>query len=168
MPSTRFVVLNAGSARFECTFGRGCDGICCRKVRSPVPPGDARQIDAVLADVLPLLRKEARKVVEQKGYLSGHRKYGQPLLRMVREWCVFFNQGCVLQKIGEARGSKFAYKPTVCALFPLFRRADGNWSIRQKGNPGETWDLFCLAGSPEAPLAASTMKEEFAIAARLR
>ena len=134
---------------------------------APISLDDARQFDAVLPEILPLLRKEARRVVEREG---SHRrtKYGQPMLRMAREWCVFFHEGCVLHKIGEARGSKFFYKPLVCAVFPLFRRRNGNWHIRQKGNPGETWDLFCLTPSAETPLAVETMREEFALAAQIR
>lgn len=167
MPSHNLVVLNAGSARFECNFGRGCDGICCRNGRPPISPTEAQRIDAAFPAVLALLRQEARTVVERQGYLSRRKKGGQPMLRVVRGWCVFFHEGCVLHKIGEARGNKFAYKPYLCAMFPLNRRKDGNWYVRQKGYDGEIWDLFCLTPDPKKPLAVETLPEELTLAARM-
>jgi hypothetical protein len=167
MSKSQLVVLNAGTARFECTFGRGCDGICCQRVQPPLTPEDSLQIDSLFPGILPLLRAEARKAIERIGYRTRRLKFGQPILRMVGGWCVFFNEGCVLHKIGEARGSRFAYKPVVCAIFPLFRR-NANWHIRQKGYSGDNWDLPCLEPTPETPLAVETMQEEFALAARAR
>ena len=62
--------------------------------------------------------------------------------------------GCVLQKIGEARGSKFAYKPAYMRVIPV-------------GTQGETWDLFCLAPNAETPPAMETLRDEFSLAARI-
>jgi hypothetical protein len=161
MPASPLVVLNADSARFECTFGRGCEGICCRDGRPPISAHDVQQIDATFPDVLPLLRSEARRVLKRRGYLAGN------VLRVVRGWCIFFNAGCALQRVGEARGSRFAHKPLVCALFPLAPGADGNWYVRQKGYRGEQWDLACLDPGPDARPAAETLKDELALAARI-
>ena len=163
MPPNPFVVLNAGSARFECTYGRGCDGVCCREGRPPVSADDARQIDRALPDALPLMRREARRVLEHRGYVS------RGSLRVVRGWCIFFHDGCILHQIGESRGGKFAHKPLACALFPLTRRSDGRWYVRQKGthSPKETWDLFCLAPTAGTPLAVENLKDELALAARI-
>ena len=105
--------------------------------------------------------------MERKGYGSGRGHYGQPVLRTAGGWCVFFNEGCVLHKIGEARGNKFAYKPIACAVFPLVRQR-GIWHIRQRGYLGETWDLSCLVPTAEKPLAVETLREELAVAARVR
>jgi hypothetical protein len=167
MPSNPFVVLNAASARFECTFGRGCEGVCCRNGRPPVYPGEVQRIGSLFPAALHLLRPEARKVVERHGFLSRRRKCGQPMLRVAAGWCVFFHHGCVLHRIGESRGNRFAYKPCVCAFFPLDRRKDGQWYIRQKGYQGEIWDLACLTPGPDTPLAVNTLQEEIALASHL-
>jgi hypothetical protein len=122
------------------------------------------RIKSVLPAALSLLRPVARKVVERDGYLSRRKKCGQPMLRVAGGWCVFFHNGCVLQEIGEAEGNKFAYKPCICALFPLERRIDGKWYVRQEGYEGEIWDLFCLTPGPQTPLAVEALKEEIALA----
>src|SRR5262249_11085517 len=97
-------VINLSEARFECIFGRGCDGICCHNGRPPVYPEEIERIDDNLSKLLPELRPEARAVVERKGYLSRRKKLGLPMLRVVDGWCVFFHQGCVLHKVGAREG----------------------------------------------------------------
>ncbi len=160
-------ILNLREARFECTFGRGCDGICCRNGRPPLYPEEAARIDARLTDLLPRLRPEARNLVEKSGYLSRRRKAGgYPALRVVDGWCVFFNCGCVLHRLGTEEGDKMRYKPAACALFPLDRDRRGRWYIRQWGFRGERWDLFCLDPSASSVAAADSLREEIALAAR--
>ncbi len=66
------------------------------------------------------------------------------MLRVVDGWCVFFNKGCVLHKLGVQDGDAYQYKPAVCALFPLEHDKNGEWYIRQWGFGQEDWDLFCL------------------------
>ena len=56
--------------------------------------------------VLPHLRPEARKVVEAEGFLSKRTKLKHPMLRVVGGWCVMFNGGCVLHKVGAAEGER--------------------------------------------------------------
>lgn len=168
MPSNLFVIQNAESARFECSFGRGCEGICCRNGRPAIGPEDARRIDRALPAVLPLLRPESRKLVERAGYLSRRHKSGMPMLRVARGWCVFFNDGCALHKAGEAIGNKLAFKPYLCALFPLSRQVESDWYVRQKGYRNEIWDLPCLEPGPNTPMAVDTLQGEIALAARLR
>jgi hypothetical protein len=159
-------ILNLAEARYECTYGRGCDGICCREGRPPVYPEEAARIDANLEKFLPLLRTEAQSVVRKKGYLSRRIRAGQPTLRNAGGWCVFFNDGCVLHKVGEDEGDKFRYKPCICALFPIQADEHGNWFIRQKGYKGEKWDLFCLDPAASPKPAAESLKEELALAQR--
>jgi hypothetical protein len=154
------VVLNLDQARFECTFGRGCDGICCRNGRPPIYPEESERIDGRLDRILPELRPEARAVVEIEGYTSRRRKVGQPTARIVGGWCVFFNQGCVLHRIGAAEGDAFRYKPFVCAVFPLAPVTNDHWYVRQKGYRGEIWDLFCLDPAQSAPPAARELAGE--------
>src|SRR5262245_27810191 len=69
-------VLNLSEAKFECTFGRGCDGICCRNGRPCVYPEEVERLGANLGKFLPELRPEARVVVEHQGFLSRRRKLG--------------------------------------------------------------------------------------------
>jgi hypothetical protein len=163
---TPLEVLNLAETTYECIYGRGCDGICCQNGRPPVKPEEAKRIDKVLKRALAELRPEARAVVEREGYVSKRVKAGSPMLRVVDGWCVFFNQGCVLHKIGAAEGDKFRYKPAPCSLFPLEHDDHGKWYVRQHGYKGEQWDLFCLAPGASAVPAAESLKEEIALAER--
>lgn len=159
-------ILNLAEARFECTYGRGCEGICCREGRPPVYPEETERIDAHLHEFLPALRPEARAIVERKGYLTRRRRLGQPLIRVANGWCVFFNQGCVLHRAGSAEGDKFRYKPALCALFPLQMDARDRWYVRQKGFKGEKWNLFCLDPRENRAPAAQSLRDEIALARR--
>jgi hypothetical protein len=157
-------VLNLAEARFECTFGRGCDGVCCRNGRPLIYPDEANRIDAKLPEVLPLLRSEARRVVEKDGYVSRRRKRGNPVARVTRGWCVFFNRGCVLQTLGAGMGNNL--KPAACALFPLDRDQRNRWYVRQWGYRGEAWNLFCLDPQASGTPAAESLRDEIALAGR--
>jgi hypothetical protein len=161
-----FTVVNAEQATFECIFGRGCDGICCRNGRPPVYAEEAKQIEDNLDKFLPAMRPEASEAVRQGGFLSRRRKAGQPMLRVVQGWCIFFNRGCVLHKVGAAEGDKFRYKPAVCSLFPLSKDEHDRWYVRQKGLNGEIWDLFCLNPQSSTMRAAESMRDEIALAQR--
>jgi hypothetical protein len=159
-------VLNLTEAKFECIFGRGCEGICCQNGRPSIDPDEAARIDANLARFLPHLRPEARAVVEAEGYVSRRKKLGHPMLRVVQGWCIFFNEGCVLHKVGAAEGDKYRYKPSLCALFPLSKNEKDEWYVRQHGVQGEVWDLFCLDPKATTVPAAQSLKEEIKLAAR--
>ena len=137
-------ILNLPETRFECTYGRGCEGTCCREGRPRLYPEEIERIDANLHKFLPLLRRVARGVVKRVGYVSRRRLPGHAMARNAGGWCVFFNQGCVLHKAGADEGDKLLYKPAVCALFPIQADDDGNWYVRQHGYKKEKWDLFCL------------------------
>jgi hypothetical protein len=156
-------VINLDTARFECTFGRGCDGICCREGRPMLYPEEVERLDATVAKFAPLLRPKARAVLEKQGYLSRRIRLGLPTVRVVGGWCLFFNQGCVLHQLGADEGDRYKYKPAACALFPLARDEDDRWYIRQHGYKGERWDLFCLAGTCATP-AARSLQTELALA----
>jgi hypothetical protein len=160
------VVLNADTATFDCVFGRGCDGVCCRNGRPSVGPGEQEAIRAVLPRALPLLRPSARAVVEAGGFLSNRTKLGNPMLRVEGGWCVLFNGGCVLHTIGAEDGDPYRYKPTQCALFPLERGDGDSWYVRQWGYEGERWDLFCLNPRQSDRPAVEGLAPELALAAR--
>jgi hypothetical protein len=157
-------VINLEDAKFECIFGRGCDGICCKEGRPLFYPEEIERVDLNLDKFLPHLRPEARALVEKQGYLSGRFKLGHPMLRVQGGWCVFFNQGCVLHKVGEAEGDKYRYKPVACALFPLAKDEHDNWYIRQKGYKSEKWDLFCLDPQNSPVPATESLKAEMELA----
>jgi hypothetical protein len=159
-------VVNLSTATFECIFGRGCDGICCQNGRPGLYPDEDDRIGENLHKFVPELRPEARTHVEKMGYLSNRRRLGRPMLRVVNGWCVFFNQGCVLHKVGAAEGDKYRYKPAECALFPLARNANGDWYVRQIAVEDEKWDLFCLNRDTSSMPAAESLHEEMALAAR--
>lgn len=89
------------------------------------------------------------------------------MLRVIDGWCVFFNQGCVLHKLGAADGEAYRYKPTVCALFPLEHDLEGHWYIRQWGFGQEDWDLFCLNPKNSRRPAADALNVEMKLAERL-
>jgi Fe-S-cluster containining protein len=160
------VVANAETATFDCIFGRGCEGICCQNGRPSVSPAEEAAIQTVLPRVLPLLTPAARKVIEENGFLSKRKKLGQPMVRVVGGWCVFFNAGCVLHKVGGEDGDSYQYKPTQCALFPL-DHDKGTWYVRQWGLEGEQWDLFCLNPKLSNRPAVESLAPELALAATL-
>jgi hypothetical protein len=158
-------IVNLSEAKYECIFGRGCDGICCKNGRPPVYPDEAERLDANLDKFKEHMRPEAVRVLDHQGYLSQRRKVGLPMMRVVGGWCIFFNQGCVLHKVGAAEGDKYRYKPAPCALFPLSRDDNDEWYIRQKGYKKEDWNLFCLDPDASPVPAAESLQEEIALAA---
>jgi Fe-S-cluster containining protein len=162
---TSLPVLNLAEARYECSFGRGCDGICCQNGRPGVYPEEIERLNANLAKFLPELRPEARAVVEKQGYISARRRLGLPMLRVQGGWCIFFNKGCALHKVGAAEGDAYRYKPAACALFPLARDEHDRWYVRQKGLKNERWDLFCLDPDSSPRSAVETLQAEVALAA---
>jgi hypothetical protein len=165
---TSLPVVNLAEARFECIYGRGCEGLCCQNSRPPIRAEEEALLDANLGKFLPHLRPEARALVEREGYVSRRRKAGLPMLRVLNSWCVFFHQGCVLHKVGAEEGDAYRYKPAPCSLFPLERNEDGTWYVRQKGYAGEQWDLFCLDPAASDRPAAESLTVELELAARAR
>ena len=152
-------IVNLAEAKYECTFGRGCEGICCKNGRPPVYSEEAELLDANLDKFKEHMRPEAVAVLEERGYLSQRKKSGLPMMRVVGGWCIFFNQGCVLHKVGAAEGDKYCYKPASCALFPLSRDDQDQWYIRQRGYKKEDWNLFCLDPDTSSVPAAQTLRE---------
>jgi hypothetical protein len=161
------VVVANPTATFDCIFGRGCEGICCQNGRPSLSTEEQAVIQAVLPRVLPLLRPEARRLIETEGFVSRRQKVGQPMVRVVGGWCVFFHHGCTLHQLGAADGDALQYKPTQCALFPLEKGEDGRWFIRQWGYENEQWDLFCLNPKQTRRLAVESLGPELALAAQL-
>ncbi len=157
-------VINLAEATYECVYGRGCDGVCCRNGRPGLYPDEVERLEAALHLILPELRPAAADLVRDQGYLSRRRRHGLPLVRVVDGWCVFFHQGCVLHKLGAAEGDKYRYKPAVCALFPLARDEQDRWYVRQKGYKGEPWDLFCLDPAASPTPAAVSLADEMRLA----
>lgn len=161
-------IVNLETATFECTFGRGCEGTCCKNSRPGLHPHERQRIDDNLYKFLPHLRPAARAEIERRGYLTRRTRNGLPLVGVKDGWCLFFHQGCVLHQVGAAEGDKFRYKPLCCSLFPLLRDFDGQWYIRQSNEPWEEWkDLFCLDPCNSSTPAAVSLCEEIAHAAKI-
>ena len=163
--SLSLAIVNAETATFDCSFGRGCEGICCKNGRPSVSPEEIAQIEDHLPKFLPHLRPEARKLIEAQGFISKRTKLGRPMLRVSESWCVFFNKGCVLHKVGIEDGDAYQYKPVQCALFPLEKDAgSGEWYIRQWEYGDEDWDLFCLNPKNSKRKASESLASEIALA----
>lgn len=161
-------LLNAATATFECTYGRGCPGLCCTNGRPGLRPEERRRIEQRLDDLLSLFSPRARKIVEEHGIVTRRTRHGLPLAPVVDGWCVFFNGGCVLHKLGAREGDPLKYKPVQCALFPLLWDEKGQWYVRQKNFKGEEWnDLFCLDPQHSTKKAAESLKNEISLAATL-
>lgn len=105
--------------------------------------------------------------MERNGWLTARRKEGLPTLAVVDGWCVFFNDGCVLHRLGAEEADKWRYKPWRCILFPLGRDTDGTWHVRQHGYRHEAWDVFCLNPKESPQPAADSLREEMAFLERL-
>lgn len=121
-------------------------------------------ITARIDALLPLMRPAAAALTTKSGFMSRRRKAGTHTLRVVDGWCVFFNSGCVLHRLGAAEGETFRYKPFACATFPLERHPTRGWYVRQKGLLGEIWDLPCLDPAGGHQPAASTLHDELRLA----
>jgi hypothetical protein len=136
-----------------------------------VDPDEIEHIQENLEKFLPHLRPEARRRIERTGFMTNRTKEGRRTLAVEKTWCVFFNEGCVLHKVGLIEGDKFRYKPWQCATFPLTPVRGGRnakeWYVRQWNQRGEAWDLFCLNPAESPKPAAGTLAEETAHVQRL-
>lgn len=167
LPPPSLPVVNLETARFRCVFPV-CGGICCKNGRPPVEPAEAARIDASLARILPLVRPGARARIERDGWLTNRRKEGHRTIAVDGGWCVFENGGCTLQKLGMAEGEPWRLKPLACVKFPLDKTRDGTWFVRQHGERGEAWDLFCLDPGADPTPARESLEDEMAfVASRL-
>jgi Protein of unknown function (DUF3109) len=138
--------------------------VCCREGRPLVYADEVERLDANLEKFLPLLRPEASASVRRSGYLAHRRHFNERVVRNAGGWCVFFNRGCVLHRVGAEEGDKFRYKPAVCSLFPIQMDDRERWYVRQKGYKREKWDLFCLDPATSDRPAAESLSEEIALA----
>jgi hypothetical protein len=158
-------VANLATATFDCVYP-ACGGLCCMNGRPAVEPHEQERIAANLDKFLPHLQPAARALVERSGFRSVEEKEGLPTLKLSRGWCVFFHDGCVLHKVGAAEGDRFRYKPWRCVAFPLARdKRSGDWHVRQRGQRGEAWDLFCLNPAESRKTADTTLRTEVAFVA---
>lgn len=161
-------IANAETATFECTFGRGCVGICCQNGRPSLTDAEQKRVQKHLKKFLPHLRPEARDVIATHGFLSRRTKLGYPMLRVVDGWCLFFNEGCVFHKVGLEEGDFTKYKPWQCVTFPLDQTDDGTWYVRQWGYENEPWgDLFCLNPKNTTQAAVESLVPEIDYAVNL-
>jgi hypothetical protein len=164
---TRLKVLNLDTARFKCVYPT-CGGGCCKDSRPPVDPGEDKRIKQNLKKFLPMLRPRARRVIESRGYRTARKKEGRQMLAVVDHYCVFWNDGCVLHKVGAAEGDKNRYKPGTCITFPMDQSDSGDWYVRQWGTEGEEWTtLDCLNPKASKRKPVDTLTEELAFIERV-
>lgn len=136
--------------------------------RPALEPDEEARIRARMDRFAERLRPTARALVASAGFLSAPGPDGRRTLAVSRGWCVFFHDGCVLERAGAEEGDRFRYKPWRCALFPLRRDpATGRWFVRQRGERGETWDLFCLDPRESEKRAHQTLRAELSHVRRL-
>ncbi len=155
------------SAHFDCVFPV-CGGICCKQGRPPLERAERERIEQNLAKVLPRLRPEARRRVERDGFVTNRIKEGLQSLAVVDGWCVFHAEGgCTLHALGADEGDRWKYKPWRCVAFPLEKRKDGTWYVRQWGLEGEAWDIFCLNPEETQKRARRSLAAEIAFAREL-
>jgi len=158
-------VANLATATFDCVYPT-CGGICCMNGKPAIEPAEEQKIRENMDKFAERLRPEARALIARSGFLSEQKKEGRPMLKVSKGWCVFFKDGCVLHQVGAEEGDRFKYKPWRCALFPLTREAKGakpgEWFVRQRGQRGEAWDLFCLNPEESPKLAKDSMVNEVA------
>jgi uncharacterized protein DUF3109 len=157
-------VENLDRAKFECVFPT-CGGVCCQNGRPGLEPAEHRRIAANLKKFLPRLRPSARKLIEQRGFLTRRIKEGCRTLAVSEAWCVFHNEGCVLHQVGAEEGDRWKYKPWRCIVFPLTRDPKtARWHVRQWKEKGEAWDLFCLDPKESPKQASATLAAELEFA----
>lgn len=103
-----------------------CKGRCCIEgdAGAPVSPEEERQIATLLPVLLPDMRKEARKVVGERG-ISYDDPTGERVLEIVDgKDCIFSRtdrQGwcyCLIEK-AWSEGKSPLRKPVSCALYPV-------------------------------------------------
>ncbi len=159
-------VINLDHATFECVWPT-CGGACCKESRPPISKGEEARIAGVVNQVLPMLRPEARRVVEHGGWLTHRQKGGRRTLAVASRYCVFYAEGCALHRLGAAQGDKNKYKPATCITFPLDKAEEGQWYVRQKDVLDEAWNLDCLDPHASNGKPAKTLSEEMAFAERI-
>lgn len=161
-------LLNAETATFDCTFGRGCEGDCCTNGRPGLTDQEQQKISRKLSTLLPLLKDKARRIIEDNGLVTQRQRAGLYMAPVVDGWCVFFNEGCALHKMGAVEGDSLKYKPAQCAIFPLLWDEDGDFYVRQWNYKGEEWnDLHCLNPAKSKVKATESLKNEMNLALEL-
>jgi hypothetical protein len=167
-PASAPEVTNLAASRFECVYPT-CGGLCCMNGRPAVEPDEEARIRANVDKFVEHLKPEIRATIAVHGFLNHEVKTaGRPTIHVAKGWCVFFQDGCVLQKVGAAEGDAHKYKPWRCSLFPLRQHPkSGEWFVRQHGLHGETWDLFCLNPKESPKSGEQTLQAEVAHLKRL-
>lgn len=161
-------LLNGDTATFDCSFGRGCEGLCCKNGRPGLQEDELKKLQKNMHKIMPHLKPKIQKLVEKSGIVTNRLRNGLPMAGVVDGWCIFFNEGCVLHKIGAVEGDFLKYKPQQCAVFPLLWDDHGQWYVRQWNYKGEEWnDLFCLNPANTRIKAVDSLQPELNLAASI-
>ncbi len=163
-------------SRWECIFGRGCEGVltgpaaelvqgCCSYGAHFTGEEDIARVEEAA-----LTLTAAQWQFRAKGRRNGvvKRAGGESVTRLVQDACVFLNRpgfaggpGCALHRAALERGIEpLELKPDVCWQLPL-RRSDetgpdghvtttlGEWQRRHWGEGGREFHWWCTE-APEA------------------
>lgn len=162
-------VENLQSARFRCVFPV-CGGICCKTGRPHLTQDDLDRIRKGFQKFVPHMRPDVRRYLKRHPWHTNRTNQKHATLGVAGGWCVFYNNGCILQQVGMEEGEPWRYKPDTCIRFPLepVRSTPGRYYVRQWEYRGEGWDLFCLNPAEDPTPASESLGPELAyIAARV-
>src|SRR5262245_27233709 len=99
MPIRSLPIINLQTVNFECVYPK-CGGACCKESRPTVEENEVARIQKNLKKFLPLMRPRAEALVRKNGFRTNRIKAGLPTVAIVDRYCVFYNEGCVLHKVG--------------------------------------------------------------------
>lgn len=159
-------LINARQARFRCDYP-ACEAKCCSSSRPTLEAAELARVLGNLHKFLPLLRQRARDVIGAAGITTRRRKHNCASVAVVDGRCLFYNEGCVLHKVGASEGDRWRYKPWRCITFLLTTCGDGEWYVRQWGPHGERWDVGCLGPRRTRERAAPHLSAEIAFVEEL-
>jgi hypothetical protein len=165
-------------SRWECIFGRGCEGVltgpaaelsqgCCSYGAHFTSEADANRVVAAAA-TLTASQWQFRQKGRSASRVVRTNKEGELVTRLVDGACIFLNRpgfaggaGCALHRAALERGVEpLELKPDVCWQLPL-RKADetapdghvvttlGEWARRHWGKGGHDFHWWCTE-APEA------------------
>ena len=159
-------IVNLDEARFECTFGRGCDGVCCKEGRPLVYPDEVGRI----AEALEKLQVEAPPRGPggrgEEGVPQRPASPGPPRPAQRRRLVPVLPRGMPPAPTRAGGRGQVPVQAGRLLLFPIQQDEHDRWYIRQRGFHRETWDLFCLDPRIHPRPAAETLVEEIALAKR--
>jgi hypothetical protein len=138
--------------RFVCNLSK-CKGACCWEgdFGAPVNKKEIRAMQAAIPELLPLLDKESKDIIAERGVSIFDSEYGGTVAPIKPNGsCVFLTKGndgvakCGWEKVYEEGKSDFR-KPISCHLYPL--RVSKNNNTGWEALNYDEWDICSAACS---------------------